>query len=63
MTPGENEKSYFFADRLLYLPRIDLDGHISLVDENKMSIKSLQRKFKSLWNHRKGKIIKIIHYH
>ena len=31
MTPGENEKLYFFADTLLYFPRIELDGHISLV--------------------------------
>ena len=31
MTPGENEQLYFFVDTLLYLPRIDLDGHISLV--------------------------------
>ena len=29
MTPGENEKLYSFADTLLYLPRIGLDGHIS----------------------------------
>ena len=26
MTPGENKKLYFFADRLLYPPRIDLDA-------------------------------------
>ena len=31
MTPGENKKLCIFAHRLLFLPRIDLDGYISLV--------------------------------
>ena len=31
MTPGQNEKLYYFAYTLLYLPRIDLDGHLSIV--------------------------------
>ena len=31
MTPEENEELYHFAYTLLYLLRIDLDGHISIV--------------------------------
>ena len=31
MTSGEKGKLYYFADTLLYLPRMSLDGHISTV--------------------------------
>ena len=31
MTPGQNEKLYYFAYALLYLPRIGLDSHISIL--------------------------------
>ena len=31
MTPEQNEKLYYFAYTRLYLPRISLDGYISIV--------------------------------
>ena len=44
-----NKRWCFFTDALLYLPRIDLDGHKVYFDENKMHIKPLEVKFEVLW--------------